>query len=354
MERSIRIFLASLKSEKTKDNYLKGLERFRIAADIETLDKFVQLPAKEVQMIVEDYLLTMRETVHPNSIPTNYYPIQTFLEMNDVMINFKKMRRLFPQQVKTSVERGWTTEEIQRMLEVADDYRTIAAIHVEGASGGRIGLFENLMVRHLLAIDDEQFGKCYAMTGYAESTEEYTTFLTPEATIALDRYLDQRRATGEKIEPDSPVFVMKHKKHVMCKPTHLANTIYYVQKKAGLRDPANRKGKRYAVSSNHGFRHRFNEVVKSSNLVNAHIGEKLLSHTSKLIPMDTIYYNPKMETMFHEYKKIIPMLTINNIEQQKAENSALVIKQSEFEKMKITIEKLERERYMYEKFEKEK
>jgi len=52
----------------------------------------------------------MRESNHPNAIPTFYYPIQTFLEMNDVMINFKKMRRLFTEQVKTAIERGWTTE----------------------------------------------------------------------------------------------------------------------------------------------------------------------------------------------------------------------------------------------------
>ena len=65
---------------------------------IENYDKFVELPEKKIQNVIEDYILELRETEHPNSIPTYYYPIQTFLEMNDVMINFKKMRRLFPQR----------------------------------------------------------------------------------------------------------------------------------------------------------------------------------------------------------------------------------------------------------------
>ena len=49
------------------------------------------------------------------------------------------------------------------------------------------------------------FGKCYAINGYAGEIEEYTTFLTPEATIALDKYLDKRRADGESITYTSPV-----------------------------------------------------------------------------------------------------------------------------------------------------
>lgn len=60
----------------------------------------------EIPKKIEDYLLELREKEHPNSVPTYYCPLQTFLEMNYVMINFKKMRRLFQQKVKTPVEKG--------------------------------------------------------------------------------------------------------------------------------------------------------------------------------------------------------------------------------------------------------
>lgn len=50
--------------------------------------------------------------MHPNSANTLYHPIQTLLEVNlDDGINFKKIRRFLPKNVKTVVERGWTTEE---------------------------------------------------------------------------------------------------------------------------------------------------------------------------------------------------------------------------------------------------
>jgi len=71
-----------------------------------------------LQRKVEEYILHRRKTNHPNSIGGYYHPIQTFLEMNDVLINFKKMRRLLPTKQKTGVERGWNDDEIRQMLEV--------------------------------------------------------------------------------------------------------------------------------------------------------------------------------------------------------------------------------------------
>lgn len=342
MERSVKIFLASIKSEKTKREYIINLNKFAKQAGITSLDKFTALDNKEIQKTIENYILDLRDTSHPNSIPTFYYPIQTFLEMNDIMINFKKMRRLFPETVKTAVERGWTTEEIQRMLEVADDLRTIATIHFENSSGGRIGLFEDLKIKHLKAIHDEKHGKCYAIIGYAGSKEEYITFLTPEATKTLDKYLESRQSKGEEITSESPVFVQKRGNATACKPHNLANTIYYVQKKAGLRNSAKKITKHFAIPTNHGFRHRFNEIIKSSNLINPHIAERLLSHSSKFIPLDTTYYKPDMDTLFLEYRKIIPLITIDDSKRLLLENQAIKVERKEYEEMKKRLEEHEK------------
>lgn len=78
------------------------------------------------------------------------------------------------------------------MLEVANDYRGITVIYFENTSGEQIGVFDGLLFKHLVEIHDKQYGRCYGFTGYAESKEEYTTFLTPEATKALDKCLDSR------------------------------------------------------------------------------------------------------------------------------------------------------------------
>ena len=181
-----------------------------------------------------------------------------------------------------------------------------------------------MQIKHLHEIADEIYGKCYAITGYADSKEEYTTFLTPESTKALDDYLEYRASQGHLLFPDSFVFVgKKYDGQSSSSSKNLGASVVYVVKKAGLRNPSQKKGSRYPVPTNHGFRHRFNEIIKSSNLVNPHIAEKFLSHKSQLIPLDSVYFSPNLETMFAEYKKVIPLLTINPSEQLLIENKKL-------------------------------
>jgi len=91
----------------------------------------------------------------------------------------------------------------------------------------------------------------------------------------------------------------------------------YVQKQAGLRDPSTKKWGRFPVSRNHGFRHRFDEVIKSVTGINIHLAEKMFAHTSRIVTLDGTYHTPKIENSFREYKKIIPLLTIDQTEAQK-------------------------------------
>ena len=323
MERCVRIFLASIKSDVTKTDYIKNLERFQKFTKIEKFSDFLSHDLKTIQEKVEDFVLYLRETTHPNNVPTYYYPIQTFLEMNDILINFKKMRRLFPAKIKSVVERGWTTEEITRMLSVAVDTRGKAIIHFENAAGGRVGIFNGLLMKHLIAINDPDVGKCYAIVGYAGEIEEYMTFLTPEATVVLDRYIDKRKADGEIITDSSPVFRNKYRfasqPIIATSGSSLGEVVRRIIKKAGLRRKQEKKGNRYPIPANHGFRYRFNDIVKNIDNINVHITEKMFAHTSKLIPLDTTYHNPNMENMFKEYKKIIPFITIDETERKELE-----------------------------------
>jgi len=83
-----------------------------------------------------------------------------------------------------------------------------------------------------------------------------------------------------------------------------------------LRDPSTKKWDRYPVQSNHGFRHRFDEVIKSVIGINVHLAEKMFAHTSRIVALDGVYNNPKIENSFKEYKKIISLLTIDQTEVQ--------------------------------------
>lgn len=327
IERCIKLFLAGIKSDITRDGYLKNLNKFKEFCKFQTYSEFLTQDKMKIQEYVEDYVLELRESTHPNSIPTIYYPIQTFLEMNDVLINFKKIRRLFPARIKSAVERGWTTEEVKQMLSVAPDTRAHAIIHFENASGGRIGIFNGLKIKHLVELNDNDVGKCYGIIGYSGEREEYITFLTPEATKTLDKYFNKRKADGETMTKESPVFRIKYlmgsQPVVESKSSGLGEVVRRTIIKAGLRRKEDKKGFRYAIPANHGFRHRFDEIIKSVEGVNPHIAEKMFAHTSRLIALDTIYNNPNIEKMFAEYKKIIPYIMIDESEKIEIENQKL-------------------------------
>jgi len=332
----MKLFLSSLRSEKTKEDYLRYLEQFRQYAKFEFYDEFIERDHKQIKNIVEDWVLELRETMTPNSVPTHYYSIQSFLEMNDVLLNFKKLRKLLPEKVKTAIERGWTTEEVQKMLSVCDSLRTRAIILFEASSGGRLGVIDGLKIKHLKEITDEKHGKCYAIVGYHDEKEEYITFLTPEATKSLDDYFNSRK----NISPDSPVFTRLNSEEEIVSKS-LGKAVTYVQRKSGLRNPKDKKGSRFNIATNHGFRHRFNEIVKSNNVINPHIAERLLSHSSKLIPLDTIYFNPNIDTLFLEYKKLISLLTIDDSDRLLVENQSIKVERSEYEKIKQKLEEHE-------------
>ena len=47
---------------------------------------------------------------------------------------------------------------------------------------------------------------CKSVLFYEGSNEEYLGFLTPEASKAVEEYLEERRKDGELIDQSSPVF----------------------------------------------------------------------------------------------------------------------------------------------------
>ena len=339
MEYCVNLFLAGLKTQATKDNYMGNLEYFKKWLDVETFQDIIDLEPKQLQRKVEEYILYRRKINHPNSVGGYYHPIQTFLEMNDVLINFKKMRRLLPAKQKTAVERGWNEDEIRQMLKVCGTALQHAVIHFENGSGGRVGIFNDLKMKHIFLIVDEKLtpfekwmpdmdlnNASMGIVGYADEKEEYYTYLPPEGTGIFFTYVRKRIADGEKITKESPAFRQVYKfggQPVIPQTSKsLSTMVQHIVTRAGLRDPKMKKHGRYPVPANHGFRHRFDEIIKNVKGINPHRAEKIFAHKSRLIPLDEIYNNPNMLSLFDEYKKIIPFIIIDEAEKTKAELNA--------------------------------
>jgi hypothetical protein len=106
MERSLLLFQNSLKSEKSFGTYFRNLNLFRRFIGSEDFDSITRTKSEKLQIFLEDYIMDLKGRINPNTIPTYYFPIQTFLETNDIDLKWKKIRRLFPAKVKKTGREG--------------------------------------------------------------------------------------------------------------------------------------------------------------------------------------------------------------------------------------------------------
>jgi len=205
VQRSVLVYEQAMKSDATKKSYFFQLNKFKKYYHIKDFDSLLTIDPKKLQVMLEDYLFRLKKA--SSSIQTAFYAIELFFSMNDMMLNFKKIRKMFPPLEKRTGMAAYITEDIQKILDVTSSKKHKALIHFLASSGVRIGAIPDLKLKHL---EDMEFG-CKSVLVYADECEEYTTFLTPEATTSLNDYFDERRKNGEFIVDDSPVFASRHR-----------------------------------------------------------------------------------------------------------------------------------------------
>ena len=116
MQRSLVVFENAIKSEETKKQYMYQLEKFRNWAGIKDHDNLLEAPDKEIQVLLEDYLFHLKKTLSPNTIPPVFAALELFFSMNDKVIYFKKLRKMFPAKIKKSGYNAYSNENVQKML----------------------------------------------------------------------------------------------------------------------------------------------------------------------------------------------------------------------------------------------
>jgi len=313
---------------------------------------------KQLQIMVEDYVMMLKKRVSPNTVNTYMAGIEAFFETNDIELRWKKIRRLYPAKVKKTGAKMWTTEEIDLMLKSTRDLRQKALIHFLAASGVRRGAISDLKIKHIQKIEN-----CYAISVYEDSLEEYTTFIHQEAAFWLDKYLEKRKNDGEYLDKNSPLFRKSYQlgiqKALPMNDELVLRSIWYVINKSGLRAGQEKKSGRYETQTNHGFRKRWTTIIENVEGVKVILAEKMMGHSIKSIPMAEIYNLPTTEMLFAEYKKAIPELIISDEERIRLENEKLKEEKSENQKLKEKLDviqedldKVKQWREIFQKFEK--
>ena len=146
---------------------------------------------------------TKRGEISESTISNYYKATKLFCEMNNLILNWKRIRRGLPRGREAANDRAPTLEEIQRLVEYPDR-RIKSIIYTMASSGIRLGAWDYLRWKHVTSISNS-LGKVIAakLIIYPGDREEYYTFVTAEAYNSLKDWMDFRASYGEKITGES-------------------------------------------------------------------------------------------------------------------------------------------------------
>lgn len=336
--RRLIVFERSIKSSATLKQYNYQLRKFQEMYKLRSPDSICEIERPQLQIMLEDFVMSARSRgVSRGTIAVSISALQSLLQLNDIELNWKKICKLLPAQIMKTGKRAWRTEQIQQMLSTTQDLRGKALVHILASTGIRIGAIPGVKLKHL----KEMPNGCYAVCVYAGELEEYWVFLTPEASNATLQYLQQRRNDGEHVNPESPiireVYQFGASKAKAIKKSTLQAMISRIIHRAKLR--VKNAGKRHDIQQDHGFRKRFNTILKTTPGIQIHIAEKMMGHFTS-IPLDESYLDVELNTLFQEFYKAVPFLTVDSsarkdveLAKERAEKTELQKQRDDYKKM---------------------
>jgi integrase len=329
---SVTLFRAAIRNAATRDPYERRLIAFLNRSEMDP-DSFVHLAKikpqaaekKIISYIDEEVQRADEGLITKGTIRNPVKSIKLLLEMNDVSLNWKKIRRLLPPARAYALDRIPTVDEIRDILDAADA-RGKALTLMLLTGGLREGVIESLKISDYSPVYSD--GKVIAgkIIAYNGEPERYTTFITPEALNALEKYLEFRRDHGENLGATSPLFRDKFDPvkgiygHGKCNAeknvipmTAPAVRQYYnrLLYSVGIRSE---KRRRHEFSV-HGFRKFFKTRCELGGMKPINV-ETLMGHSTGI---SDSYYRPTENDLLEDYLKIVDQLMINESQKLRAE-----------------------------------
>jgi len=335
-DRSFQNFIEGIKSEATKKVYLKAYNLFLKFTNRKKIN------LKTVESDLQRWIISLKKQGSSyHYIYLNLSAISTFCMLNDVIINKKKLNKYIPAKQLTQRDRGYTIQEIQKLLSVCD-LRFKLIVYLMSSTGIRLGALPQLRMKHLTKLDS-----FYQFVIYANTPEEYITFCTPECSEVIDTYLEYRKRCGEDITPES--FLIReqfnHKRPNNPKQMTTYNisvTLTAYAQNAGLRttDKVNGVRARKEVKLLHGFRKFFITTCMDAEM-NPDI-RQLITGRKTALGVEWFYYRPNIAKMIAEYEKVIPLLTINEENRLKQEVREYRIRADKVDGILLQIEEMKK------------
>lgn len=332
------MFKYSTRSELTRKYYERRLKKFfdfinfENKSDIETRCNNFAKDARNVAdglwavNLVIDFLQSQKNRVEKKEITASTLrnfvkALKLFCEMADRAIPWKRITRGLPRAKMVANDRAPTLQEIQKLVEYPDR-RIKSIVYTMSSSGIRLGAWDYLKWKHIIPLSNDN-GEIVAakIIVYAGDSEEYYSFLSPEAYHCLKEWIDFRESYGEIVSGNSWLMrdlwqttnIKYGARWGLAKfPRKLkSNGVKRIIERAlweqGLRQPLGEGEKRHEWKAAHGFRKFFKtrseQVMKPINV------EITMGHD---IGISGCYYKPTEKEVLEDYLKAIDLLTINN------------------------------------------
>ena len=130
---------------------------------------------KEIEHQIINFIIESKEKGMKRISIMNYTcPVISFCKINDIMLNTTKINKFMPPQIKSKKTFGYTHEQIQKLLDIADERMRVVILLASGC-GLRVGAIPALSVGSL-----EEYKDLYKITIYENEPEEYIVFSTSE------------------------------------------------------------------------------------------------------------------------------------------------------------------------------
>jgi len=302
-------FYEAIRENATRKTYEIYLNQF-LEYSHKDHENIVKSSQSEIEDLVFNYVIHLKDLTErtgkpsPNSYNTMISPIKLFLDMNDILLNWVKIKKYFPSKVPVANQLPYTDEDVRELLAATTSVRNKAFIHFLAATGCRVGAIPELMIEDVKLIEEGAI-----VTMYKDTTEEYRTCLTPEAFYHLKKYLSQRLNTND----GSPLFTTKNNVDSLSLDA-AGDVIRHIRRQAKLAVDYGRKSTK-GKSQNHAFRKRFTLCLANADIQSKFI-EYMMGHYEK---QDKYYFKPSDEDLWFQYKKAIKILTLDKSEAMKHE-----------------------------------
>lgn len=348
-ENALELFYSGIKSKATKEPMTRNLKKFLIDACADILkgnfeqraQQFVDLARADQEKathIILAYIKRLKARtmvdksdqlyLNPSTIPNKIKPIKKLVEMDGLGLPWKRVYSTYPELNNTHQGRGYTREEIQKLLEYSDGVDTDFILLASSSGGLRVGSWENQTWENIFPIykvGDEykielgngESGKivCAGMFVYKSTPDQYMALISIEAWNKLQEYKKIWTKKMKRVPADSdPLILERFSKPTPLNTTTVKRRIEHLLQKSGLRTPLTEGQRRHQVPETHGFRRYWDKIMmttqrKRGTLSALVIKERLMGHEG-LVKTDKNYFWTEVLELVPDYLEAMPELMI--------------------------------------------